>query len=87
MEDEIKKILNSMIVNYNLIDNCSEDNSHIDDYEYLLSVTAKELVTLGLPSVSLDEQSEATVCDNCDGAGGKNFTDGFVRCPKCNPKE
>ena len=52
MEDEIKKVLNSMMVNCNLIDNWSEDNSHIDDYEHLLSVTAKELVTLGLPSVS-----------------------------------
>ena len=23
------------------------------------------------------------ICDNCDGAGGKNFTKGFLQCPKC----
>ena len=23
------------------------------------------------------------ICDNCDGAGGKNFTEGFLQCPKC----
>ena len=27
--------------------------------------------------------SEQFVCDNCDGDGGRNFTEGFLPCPKC----
>ena len=39
---------------------------------------AQDLVTLSLPSVSLDEQSEATVCDRCDEEGWIRKNEGDI---------
>jgi len=56
---EIRK---SKMINKEYILRKNELKAEIESLEKVL-----KLVTLGLPSVSLDEQGEATVCDRCKG--------------------
>ena len=64
----------------------------IDDY--FDNVTSEELYRLSIKYgiTEIDEQLSINdvmqpeaekVCDNCDGKGGRDFTDGFYPCPKC----
>ena len=42
-----------------------------------------DFVNKHLEAINYTHSCTELICDNCDGAGGKNFTKGFLQCPKC----